>query len=184
LRHHHSLWGRPCAPMMRRPTSSLLGSQVLMILKFLHLMGGIGCLQISRQGLEGLRRVVYKGRFCNGVLGREGVSWGKRSRRWLTRERWLLKRVHRFIKLFGHDELRVALPILWRVSASLSVNEVSRCSSHSFLVSRIYSIISDNWQSIDFFSQSLSLGTSPLSVPVNRQFSIDLVVVLFGMNSC
>ena len=170
--------------MMRCPASSLLGSQVLMILKFLHLMGGIGCLQISRQGLEGLRRVVNKGGFCDRLLGREGVSWGKRSRRWLTRERWLLKRAHRFIKLFGHDELRVALPILRRVSTSLSVHKVSRCRSHSFLVSRICSIISNNRQSIYFFSQSLSLGTSPLSFPVNRQFSIDLVVVLFGMNSC
>jgi hypothetical protein len=40
-------------------------------------LGRVGCLQISRQGLEGLRGVVSKGGFCHWLLGCEGVSWGK-----------------------------------------------------------------------------------------------------------
>lgn len=59
----------------------------------------------------------------------------------------------------------------------------SRCRSHSFLISRISSIFSFNLQSIHFFSQSLCLRTSPLSFPVNCQFSIDLAVILLDMTT-
>ena len=122
LRHHPSLWGRPSTPMMGCTTSSLLGSQVLILKFFLHLLGSVCSLQISGHGLKGLWGIVSIGGFCHWLLGREGVSWGKRRRRGLTWQRRLLMRVHRFIKLFSHDQLRVALPILWRISTFLSIN--------------------------------------------------------------
>ena len=103
LRYHSSLWGRPSTPMMGCPASSLLGRQILILKLLMHILGCVGSMQVSGQGLKGLRIVVSKGGFRNRLLGREGVSWRKRRRRCLARKRRLLIRVHRFIKLFGHN---------------------------------------------------------------------------------